>query len=40
MTKKMYMKRDDSLWKAILEDVFDDFLRFFYEKADEIFDIE
>ena len=32
------MKRDDSLWKAILEDVFDDFLRFFFEKADEVFD--
>jgi predicted transposase YdaD len=33
------MKRDDSLWKAILEDVFDDFLRFFFENADELFDI-
>jgi hypothetical protein len=32
------MKRDDSLWKGILEDVFDDFLRFFYHNADEIFD--
>jgi hypothetical protein len=32
------MKRNDSLWKAILEDVFDDFLRFFFEKADELFD--
>ncbi|GAB4033317.1 Rpn family recombination-promoting nuclease/putative transposase [Spirosoma gilvum] len=31
------MKRDDSLWKAILEDVFDDFLRFFYPKAEELF---
>lgn len=33
------MKRDDLLWKAILEDVFDDFLQFFYEDADQIFDI-
>lgn len=32
------MKRDDSLWKAILEDIFDDFLRFFFENAEEIFD--
>ena len=34
------MKRDDSLWKAILEDVFDDFLRFFFADADELFDME
>jgi predicted transposase YdaD len=34
------MKRDDSLWKAILEDVFDDFLRFFFENADELFDMQ
>lgn len=32
------MKRDDSLWKAILEDVFDDFLRFFFDNAEELFD--
>jgi predicted transposase/invertase (TIGR01784 family) len=32
------MKRDDSLWKAILEDIFDDFLTFFYPNADDIFD--
>jgi len=32
------MKRDDSLWKAILEDVFDDFLRFFFPNANELFD--
>ncbi|WP_461044370.1 Rpn family recombination-promoting nuclease/putative transposase [Spirosoma harenae] len=31
------MKRDDTLWKAILEDVFDDFLRFFFPNADELF---
>ena len=34
------MKRDDSLWKAILEDIFDDFLRFFFDNADQIFDME
>jgi predicted transposase/invertase (TIGR01784 family) len=34
------MKRDDLLWKAILEDVFDDFLRFFHQYADQIFDME
>ena len=33
------MKRDDTLWKAILEDIFDDFLRFMYPNADDIFDI-
>jgi hypothetical protein len=32
------MKRDDILWKSILEDVFDDFLRFFFEDADKLFD--
>jgi predicted transposase YdaD len=34
------MKRDDTLWKSILEDVFEDFLRFFYPDADDIFDFE
>ncbi len=33
------MKRDDTLWKAILENVFDDFLRFFFPDADEQFDM-
>jgi len=32
------MKRDDILWKAALEDLFDDFLRFFFPNAEEIFD--
>ena len=32
------MKRDDSLWKAILEDVFDDFLNFFFPNAQKLFD--
>lgn len=34
------MQRDDSLWKAVLEDIFDDFLRFFIPNADDLFDIE
>ncbi|MGH2644504.1 MAG: hypothetical protein ACRDE2_11185, partial [Chitinophagaceae bacterium] len=32
------MKKDDTLWKGILESLFDDFLRFFFPNADEIFD--
>src|ERR1700679_279887 len=32
------MKRNDILWKAVLEDLFDDFLRFFYPDADNLFD--
>jgi hypothetical protein len=32
------MKRDDILWKAALEDLFDDFLRFFFPDAENIFD--
>lgn len=32
------MKRDDILWKAALEDLFDDFLRFFFVDADSRFD--
>ena len=31
---------NDYLWKGILEDVFDDFLRFMHPDADEIFDFE
>ena len=34
------MTKDDSLWKSLLEDVFDDLLRYLYPDADEIFDIE
>jgi hypothetical protein len=33
------MKRDDMLWKSVLEDVFDDFLRFFFSNADQLFNI-
>lgn len=31
-------KKDDLLWKGILEDLFDDFLRFMHPDADSIFD--
>ena len=34
------MKRNDILWKAALEDLFDDFLRFFYPDAESIFDLD
>jgi len=34
------MKRNDTLWKGILENVYEDFLRFFFENADKLFDIE
>ena len=32
-------KRDDLLWKSVLEEIFDDFLRFFFPNADELFDL-
>ncbi len=32
------MQRNDYLWKGILEDIFEDFLRFMYPDADKIFD--
>jgi hypothetical protein len=34
------MQKNDYLWKGILEDVFDDFLRFMHPEADLIFDFE
>lgn len=34
------MKRDDTLWKGILENLFDDFLRFFFKDADKLFDMK
>jgi predicted transposase/invertase (TIGR01784 family) len=34
------MKRDDSLWKGILENVFDDFLLFIFKNAANILDLE
>ncbi len=33
-------RKDDILWKGILEDVFDDFLRFLSPDADDVFDFE
>lgn len=33
------MKRNDILWKSILEDIFDDFLKFFFPNAEELFDL-
>jgi len=32
-------QKDDYLWKGILEDVFDDFLRFLHSDADRVFDL-
>jgi hypothetical protein len=34
------MTRDDTLWKGILENFFDDFLRFFFKDANELFDMK
>lgn len=34
----MATRKDDLLWKGVIEDVFDDFLRFFIPDADDIFD--
>ncbi len=34
------MKRDDTLWKGILENTFDDFLRFVFKDADKLLDLE
>lgn len=33
-----FMQRDDTLWKSILEDIFEDFLLFFYTDAGSYFD--
>jgi predicted transposase YdaD len=33
-------RKDDILWKGILEDVFDDFLRFLNPDADQVFDFD
>jgi predicted transposase/invertase (TIGR01784 family) len=33
------MTRDDTLWKSILEDLIVHFLRFFFEEADQFFDL-
>jgi predicted transposase YdaD len=34
------MTKDDTLWKSLLEDIFDDLLRYLYPDANEIFDME
>lgn len=34
------MKKNDTLWKGILENIFGDFLLFFFNNADEVFDIK
>jgi len=36
---KTMKQKDDYLWKGILEDVFDDFLRFLHPDADRVFDL-
>lgn len=33
-------RRDDELWKGILNDVFEDFLQFFFPDADKLFDFK
>lgn len=33
------MKRNDQLWKAALEDLFDGFLRFFFPNSNDLFEI-
>ncbi|MCF2443493.1 hypothetical protein L0657_05945 [Dyadobacter sp. CY345] len=40
MTKLHIRRTDDALWKGLLENIFDDFLRFFFPNADEVFDIK
>ncbi len=32
------MKRDDALWKGLIEDLFDDFLRFYFPESVDLFD--
>ena len=34
------MKRDDTLWKGIIENLSEDFIRFFFKDADVLFDME
>ncbi|TKC65711.1 hypothetical protein FBD94_02040 [Pedobacter hiemivivus] len=38
--KRKSPRRDDELWKGILADVFEDFLRFFFPDADDLFDFK
>jgi len=39
-TKFTNLKRDDTLWKGILENLSEDFMRFFFKDADELFNME
>ena len=32
------MKRDDALWKGLIEDLIDDFLKFYFPGAEEYLD--
>lgn len=34
----VYYQRDDRLWKGLLEDLLEDFLRFFFPESFELFD--
>ncbi|SEJ62189.1 conserved hypothetical protein (putative transposase or invertase) [Dyadobacter koreensis] len=34
------MKRNDTLWKGILENIFADFLSFFFQESENLFDVE
>ncbi|MBS1661503.1 MAG: hypothetical protein JST68_10685 [Bacteroidetes bacterium] len=36
----MARRKNDALWKGMLERVFDDLLRFLFEDADKVFDLE
>ena len=38
--KRKPRRRDDFLWKAIIEDIAEDFLRFFFPDADVLFDLD
>ena len=38
--KRKPRRKDDFLWKAIFEDISEDFLRFFFPDADALFDME
>lgn len=38
--KNTYRRRDDQLWKAVVEDLFEDFLDFFFPGAARDFDLE
>jgi hypothetical protein len=33
-------RKDDILWKVVIEEVFDDLLRFVHSDADQVYDLE